>query len=162
MISYLEKLREDEVKVIYRAPVLVAILIAGADDKIDQKELQEAISFTKLKQTKGRDLMLDFYHEIAETFENDIKEEISSLPASADKRNPKIVDELRRLNIILPKLDRKFAIQFYESMKEIASTVAHASGGIFGYMSVGYEEARYVELNFIRNPTRYKKPETKK
>jgi hypothetical protein len=161
MISYFEKLREDEVKLLYRTPLLVAILLAGADDKIDQKELKEAVSITKLEQTKGRNLLIDYYHEIVDSFESDLTEEIASLPGSAEKRNPMIVDELRRLNIILPKIDRKFAIQFYDSMKEIASTVAHASGGIFGYLSIGVEESRYVELNFIRNPARYKKPESK-
>ncbi|HLF34406.1 MAG TPA: hypothetical protein VI583_09220, partial [Cyclobacteriaceae bacterium] len=84
-----------------------------------------------------------------------------TLPEDAEARNPVIVEELRRLNIILPKLDRQFAIQYYESMQEIASAVAKASGGILGYMSVGFEEARYVDLNFIRNPARYKKPEAK-
>lgn len=157
MISYFEKLREDEIKLMYRAPLLVAILIAGADDKIDNRELKEAVSLAKIKQNKARSMMVDFYHEIGETFEEDINEEIASLPAAAQKRNAYIVEELRRLNIIFPKLERKFAIEYYESMKEIAKTVAHASGGLFGYLSVGYEESRYVELNFIRNPARIKR-----
>ncbi len=161
MISYFEKLREDEIKLMYRAPLLVAILLAGADNKIDKKELKEAIELTKIKQTKARNLMIDYYHEIGETFEADLNEEIASMPSAGEKRNPYIVEELRRLNLIFPKIDRKFAIEYYESMKEIAQTVAHASGGLFGYLSVGYEESKYVELNFIRNPARLKKPENK-
>ena len=161
MINYFEKLREDEIKLMYRTPLLVSVLIAGADSKIDKKELKEVVSLTKLKQTKARSLLLDYYKEIGDTFEEDLNEEIASLPASAEKRNNYIVDELRRLNIILPKLDRKFAIEFYESMKELAHTAAHASGGLFGYLSVGVEESRYMELNFIRNPAKIKKPQGK-
>ena len=161
MINFFKKLREDEVKLMYKGPTLVTVLIAGADDRIDNKEIKEAIEFTKLGQSKGKNLMVDFYKEIAETFEHDLKELIHTLPEDAEARNPVIVEELRRLNIILPKLDRQFAIQYYESMQEIASAVAKASGGILGYMSVGFEEARYVDLNFIRNPARYKKPEAK-
>ena len=161
MITYFEKLREDEVKLMYRTPLLVSILIAGADNKIEKKELKEVVSLTKIKQTKARSLMVEFYQEIGDTFEEDLNEEISSLPASAEKRNTYIVEELRRLNIILPKLDRKFAIEFYESMKEIAHTAAHASGGLFGYLTVGAEESRFMELNFIRNPAKIKKPQGK-
>jgi hypothetical protein len=161
MITFFEKLREDEVKLMYRTPLLVSILIAGADNKIDKKEIKEVVSLTKIKQSKGRNLLLDYYQEIGETFEADLNEEIASLPAAADKRNNYIVEELRRLNIILPKLDRNFAIEFYESMKEIAHTVAHASGGIFGYLTVGTEESRYMELNFVRNPAKIKKPQGK-
>ena len=161
MLKFFEKLREDEVKLMYRAPVLVVILLAGADNKFDKKEINKAISLTKLKVSNEQDLLHDYYREVAETFENDLKEEISSLPAPNFKRNALIVEELRRLNIILPKLDRKFAIQFYESLKEISSAVAHASGGILGYMTVGYDESKYVDLNFIRNPGWYKKPESK-
>ncbi len=157
MTRYFEKLREDEIKLMYKTPLLVAILIAGADNKIDEKELKEAISLAKIKQNKARNLLVDYYKEVGATFESDLKEEIASLPSSGEKRNPYIIDELRRLNIIFPKLDRNFAIEFYESMKEIAQTVAHASGGLFGYLSVGYEESRYVELNFIRNPAKIKK-----
>ncbi len=162
MIKYFEKLREDEIRLMYRAPLLVAILIAGADNKIDEKELKEAVSLFKLKQIKARNLLIDYYKEVGETFEADLKEEIASLSSSAEKRNPQIVDELRHLNIIFPKLDRTFTIEFYESMKEIAQNVAHASGGLFGYLTVGYEESRYVDLNFIRNPASYRKPQNKK
>ena len=161
MISYFEKLREDEVKLMYRTPLLVAILIAGADNKIENKEIREAISLTKIKQTKSRSLLEEYYQIVGETYESDLNEEIASLPGSSDKRNSFIVEELRRLNLILPKLDRKFGIEFYESMKELAQSVAHASGGLFGYLSVGYEESRYVDLNFIRNPAKIKKPQGK-
>ena len=97
MITYFEKLREDEVKLMYRTPLLVSILIAGADNKIDNKEIKEVVSLTKIKQTKARSLLIDFYHEIGETFEADLNEEISGLPAAAEKRNAYIVDELRRM-----------------------------------------------------------------
>ena len=157
MISFFEKLREDEVEILYKTPILVSILIAGADDEIDKKEIKEAINFSKLKKSKARSLLIDFYNEIADTFEADLNDEIATLPSQARKRNPLIIEQLERLNLILPKLDRKFAIQYYESMKDFAKTVATASGGILGYMAVGYEESKLVELKMIRNPAKLKK-----
>ncbi|HLF33610.1 MAG TPA: hypothetical protein VI583_05210, partial [Cyclobacteriaceae bacterium] len=83
MINFFKKLREDEVKLMYKGPTLVTVLIAGADDRIDNKEIKEAIEFTKLGQSKGKNLMVDFYKEIAETFEHDLKELIHTLPEDA-------------------------------------------------------------------------------
>lgn len=157
MITFFEKLRDDEVEVMHRAPLLVAILIAGADDKIDSKELKEAVDISQMKKSKSRDLLQEYYMEIGENFEENLNEEIAGLPSQARKRNPVIIEELERLNLILPKLDRKFAIQFYESMKDIAKRIANASGGILGYMAVNYDEQKLMELRMIRNPAKFKK-----
>jgi hypothetical protein len=83
-------------------------------------------------------------------------EEIASLPREARKRTPLILEELKKLNTILSKLDRKFAIQFYESMKDIAKKIAKSSGGVLGYISVDYEESKLMELKVIKNPALYK------
>ncbi len=157
MIEFFEKLRQDEVEVLYRAPLLVAILIAGADDNIDKKEINEAVNISRLKQSKSRDLLKDYYTRVGENFEENLTEEVAGLPSQARKRNPLIIEELEKLNLILPKLDKKFAIQFYESMKDIAQRIASASGGILGYMAVNYEEQKLMELRMIRNPAKFKK-----
>ena len=152
MISYFDNLRQDEKDLMYRAPVLVAILIAGADDKFDKKEIKEALSISQLKQVKARRILIDYYAEVGKDFEYNLIEEIATLPREARKRNPVIIEELEKLNLVLPKLDKKFAIQYYDSMIDIAKRIATASGGILGYLSVGFEESKLVELKMIRNP----------
>jgi len=138
-----------------KAPILTAILIAGADNKIDKSEVKEALRISRYKPIKGRNLLVDFYKEISGDFEYNLIEEIASLPLEARKRNPFIISELEKLNKILPKLDQKFAIQFYESMKDIAKRIAKASGGVLGYISVDYEESKLMELKMIKNPSNY-------
>lgn len=157
MSSYFDNLRQDETDLMYRAPVLIAILIAGADNQIDKKEIKEALNISHLKQTKARRILLDYYSELGKEFEYNLVEEIAALPREARKRNPVIIEELEKLNLILPKLDRKFAIQYYDSMKDIAKRIAAASGGILGYLSVSYEESKLLELKMIRNPGKLKK-----
>lgn len=159
MTDYLKPLDENEVEILKRIPVLIAILVAGADDRIDRSEIKEALRISKFKPIKARNLLVDFYKEIEIDFEYNLIEEIASLPREARKRNPVIVAELEKLNKILPKLDRKFAIQYYESMKDIAQRIAKASGGILGYISVGYEESKWLDLRMIKNPARYKSPQ---
>jgi hypothetical protein len=156
MINYLDPLSEEEKLFLQKAPVLVAILIAGADNKIDKSEIKEALRISRYKPIKARILLKDFYSSIGDEFEYNLIEEIASLPREARKRTPLIVEELEKLNAILPKLDRKFAIQFYESMKDIAKRIAKASGGVLGYISVDYEESKLMELKMIKNPASYK------
>ena len=156
MINYLAPLSEEEKLFMQKVPVLVAILIAGADNKIDKSEIKEALRISRYKPIKARSLLKDYYSSIENDFEYNLIEEIASLPREARKRTPLIVQELEKLNKILPKLDRKFAIQFYESMKDIANRIAKASGGVLGYISVDYEESKLMDLRMIKNPTSYK------
>jgi hypothetical protein len=155
MIKQFEPLNDEEIVLMGKAPILTAILIAGADNKIDKSEIKEALRISRFKPIKGRDLLVDFYKTISGDFEYNLIEEIASLPREARKRNPFIISELEKLNKILPKLDRKFAIQFYESMKDIAKRIAKASGGVLGYISVDYEESKLMELRMIKNPSNY-------
>jgi hypothetical protein len=156
MINYLDPLNEEEKLFLQKTPVLVSILIAGADNKIDKSEIKEALRISRYKPIKARILLKDFYSSIGDEFEFNLIEEIASLPREARKRTPLILEELKKLNIILPKLDRKFAIQFYESMKDIAKKIAKSSGGVLGYISVDYEESKLMELKVIKNPASYK------
>lgn len=154
MIPELKSLREDEIEALLKAPVLVSILIAGADDNIDKNEIKEAISTAKSKQTRAREGLVDFYKLVAENFEGDLQKMIQKLPETAIQRTPIINKELRRLNRIFVKLDKPFAIKIYGSLKDMAKRVAEASGGILGYMSVSYEEAKLLELEMINDPSK--------
>jgi len=156
MINYFDSLDEEEIEIMRRAPVLIAILIAGADNKIDKSEIKEALRISKYKPIKARNLLVEFYQLIGADFEYNLIEEIASLPREVRKRNPVIISELEKLNKILPKLDKKFAIQFYESMKDIAKRIAKSSGGVLGYISVDYEESKLMELKMIKSPARFK------
>lgn len=152
MIKELEKLREDESQVLYDAPVFVAILIAGADGNIDKSERKEAIGIARSKQSRAREQLVDYYKVVSDRFESRFNELIDSLPKDTEERNKAIVTELRKLNFILPKTDKNFAVKLYSSLKDLAKKIAEASGGVLGYLSVSYEEAKLMELRMINNP----------
>ncbi len=153
MIAEFEELENEEVELLLQAPLLVSILIAGADGKIDNSELHEAVSLAKLKQTKARKDLIEYYSEVSEDFEDKLKFLINNLPMGPEARNTKIVQELAKLSDILPKLPAHFARELFASLKDFAKKIAEASGGILGYMSVGYEESKYIELKMIKNPS---------
>jgi len=154
MLQEFNKLSPAEVELMYKAPVLVCILIAGADGNIDNKEIKGAIALTEKKQKRSKSHLLPFYNELGQDFEDKLKIVIQEFPSSEAERSPLVVQALLGINPILKKLDRNFAIEFYSSLKEISSTIAESSGGLLGIKKVGDEEAKYVHLSMINDPAK--------
>jgi len=151
MIKDFDKLSDPETELMLKAPILVCILIAGADGTIDKKEIREAITITqKNKKTIG--ILAGYFKEISEDFEDKLKVIIQGYPYESTQRSPIIIGELAELNKIFPKLDKTFAKSFYDTLIELAEKVASSSGGLLGIRSVGAEEARYVHLPMIQKP----------
>lgn len=155
MIEEFKTLRDDEIEVLLNAPVLVSILIAGADDKIDNSEIKQAVEIANNKQSRAREQLIDYYKEVGKSFQEKFVLFTKKLPTDAKQRTDIISEELRKLNHILPKIDHTFAIKLYASLKDMAKKVAEASGGLLGYMSVSYEEAKLMELKMIEDPQHY-------
>ncbi len=135
----------------FKAPILTCILIAGADNDIDRKEIQSAMNIAKTKQRKGKARLMALYQIISEDFEDKLKVVIQSYPVETTQRTPLIVEELAELNSVLAKIEKSFAQEFINSLREIALTIAQSSGGILGLKSIGAEEARFVKLPMIKD-----------
>ena len=138
-----------------KTPILVCILIAGADHEIDNREIKGSIELAKRKHKKFKDSSLEnFYLDMSEDFEDKLKVVIQSYPNDAKKRNTIISEELSKINLIWPKLDRKFAIDFYKSIMDMAVNTAESSGGLLGMNTIGDEEAALVKLPMIKDPSK--------
>ena len=153
MIPEFERLSASEMELMFKAPILTCILIAGADNDIDRKEIQGALALANAKYRKGKAKLMSFYQIVTEDFEDKLKITIQSYPYESTQRTPLIVEELSGLNAVLPKLEKSFAIEFVKSLKEMALGIAQSSGGILGMKSIGSEEARYINLPMIKDPS---------
>jgi hypothetical protein len=146
----LARLKESEVELMLKAPILLCILIAGADGTIDRKEIKKAINVTARK--KDKSILDSYFKEVSQDFEDKLKVLLQSYPYESTQRNPRLLEELRQLNPILRKLDPQFATAFYDMLKELAEKIAESSGGILGMMSVDSEEAKYISLPMLDDP----------
>lgn len=151
MIKEFDKLTDSETELMLKAPVLVCILIAGADGTIDKKEIKEAIAQT---QRKTKASLSNYLKEVSQDFEDKIKILIQSYPYESTQRNPILIDELGQLNGIWKKLDNGFASQVYQMLIELAQKIASSSGGLWGMKTVANEEAKYVRLPMISDPSK--------
>jgi hypothetical protein len=150
MFKELRSLTDSEKDFLIKAPILVCILIAGADGTIDKKEVNEAIGQAKKRQAQHG--LSEFYAEVGQDFEDKLKIVLRDYPSDPFQRNKIISEDLKMLNDILPKLEKGFAFRLYKSLREIAIKIAQSSGGILGMNSVGKAESEFVELPMITEP----------
>jgi len=155
MLAEFAHLSNPEIELVLKAPILISILIAGADGNIDRKEIQESIKVAQKNAKKSKTRLMEFYQFVGEDFEDKLKILLANYPSSASQRSNMVVQELAQLNHVFPKIDRVFAQELYGSIKEIAHKIAQSSGGLLGIKSVGEEEARYVNLPMIKDPSTY-------
>jgi len=153
MIAEFNQLDDAEIELVLKAPVLVCILIAGADGDIDRKEIKEAITVVK-RQKKGHTVLSGFFGVMAEDFEDKIKILMQNYPYESTQRNPLLVEELSKLGLIWNKLDPSFAKAYYEMLKTLAEKIAESSGGLWGIKTVTSEEAVYIGLPMILDPSK--------
>ena len=106
------------------------------------------------KKKKARKDLLDYYNQVNVDYEDKIKMTIANLPSGHKEREKLLIEELTKVNDVFPKIDKAFATKLYASLKENAKHIAEASGGVFGYMSVGYEESRLIDLKMIKDPSK--------
>ncbi|MCB0496791.1 MAG: hypothetical protein KDC79_11700 [Cyclobacteriaceae bacterium] len=152
MISELDSLTQSEQELMLSLPVYVAVLIAGADGEIDNKEVKRAIQLAHSKLTHARRDLIPFYNEANESFEDKLKMAIANLPSGTKERQNVITEKLKESNACFKKLPKKFATELYSSLKEMAKQIAEASGGVFGYMAIDYEESKLIDLKMIKDP----------
>ena len=152
MIPEFEQLEHEESELMFALPIYVSILIAGADGTIDSTEIKKAVSLSGLKTLKARKELLDYYHVVNQDYEDKFKMTIANCPSGTKEREKMLIEKISKVNDIFPKIDKAFSIKLYASIKDIAKHIAEASGGVFGYMSVGYEESRLLDLKMIKNP----------
>lgn len=153
MVPELDRLTGSEVELIYKTPMLVCILIAGADGKIDKKEMTEAMKFAEKKQRRSMSSVSLIFKEISKDFEDKFKILTQNYPYEATQRNPLIIEELAGINEIWRKVDKSFAQEYYNTLLSIAEHIASSSGGVLGMNAIGSEEARYMKLSMIKNPS---------
>lgn len=153
MLHEMEQLSPEQQEQLYDAPVMITLLIAGADDDFDQKEKDKAVELAKFKKLNPDQPLIHEYYRVVELrFEERLHHWMQEYPRLAEIRNPIIAKQLEQLNPILELLSYDLRSGLYKSFVNWARQVAEASGGVLGYFSVGTEEKAWVELPMLKNP----------
>lgn len=134
------------------APILVGILIGSADGNLSEKEIS---ALREIIKTKSFSVKNDVHLLYKKLIESDLAAHISALTAETathgtlEEKEEYLINKLRGLNNILPKLGETYAKQYRDTLKSIAVSIAHVNGGIFGLGRVSHEEEDLMDLHFI-------------
>ncbi|MBS1552072.1 MAG: hypothetical protein JST15_08405 [Bacteroidetes bacterium] len=152
MIPEFKNLNDHEIHIMLSAPALITLLIAGAEGNIEEKEIDWGAKIAHFRAEDKDSILQNYYKEVDRTFDESLKEYIVMIPHDVHDRTEKINSRLAKINQILPKLDKKFAMEFYKSILTLSTQVAKASGGIWGYGSISREEQKLIDLDVIHRP----------
>ena len=152
MLYQLRNLTDSERSTILNAPVWVTLLIACADNDLNAEEIKKAAKVIHARSFSEESDVRDLYKELDEDFDHLVQIEINNLPLMGDERITQLVENLKKLNDILPKLENSYAAKFHQSLTKLASLVAQADGGFLGIGSISYKEAEYIKLPMISKP----------
>lgn len=127
----------------------ITILVAGADGKIDEQELNWAEKLTHIRSYAEPQALNDFYGEVEQEFTDSISSILQKLPENLAERETKISAELSKLNEVLSCLENPIAFDLYKSFTSFAKHIAKASGGFLRFGSISQEEKQWIDLPMI-------------
>lgn len=152
MFEHITNLTESEKNLILHAPMYVSVLIAGADGEINDTEKHKILELIHTKTFSEKYELREIYQSLDLDAAHELRELIATLPQDKEERNQKLSDTLAGLNKVLPKLEHRFQVQFYKSLRQFAHYIATADGGFWGVGALKHAEEEFVKLPMIQNP----------
>jgi len=152
MLYHISKLHLNEQELVKKAPLLVSILIAGADGQIDHEEIEKAVKLVHTKSFSEQTDIRHLYREIDQEVEMSLNALIKGLPIDAEEREKRVSEQLEGLNPIMQKLEPSIALDFYNSLRNFAVHIAQTSGGVLGTLTMNHHEKEVVKLPMLIKP----------
>lgn len=143
------KLTEAEQQLMVDAIPLITILIAGADGKMDEDEVEWAKKITDIRSYDFSSKLKDYFKMVSPVFSTRLETLMSGLPKDTAERTQAVSTQLAGLNPILHKLDIYDATIYYKNFRSFAQHVAEASGGVLGFGRISSSEAKLIELPML-------------
>jgi len=144
-----ELLSDEHREILSDALPLITILVAGADDNIDEQELNWAEKLTHIRTYAEPAELNEYYTHVEVGFEQKVDEFIKSLPTNISSREEILTEKLSLLNEVFSCLPNKVAFTLYESFTSFAKHIAKASGGFLRFGSISSSEKKWIALPMI-------------
>ena len=142
-------LSAEEIQTLKDTYAYIAVLIAGADGKMDTKELAWAEKIVQIRSFSGDERLFHLHEEITKELPGKIKEVIASMNPDLPARNKALSAEIEKLNPILASLDPFMANYLYKGFLSFAERIAKSSGGFLSFFAIGPEEKKWIKLPML-------------
>jgi hypothetical protein len=131
MKEQFESLTEEEKRLLYKAPGLVSVLASCSFNEVNKAQKADAIKLAHLKTFTAAPLLLSYYAEVEKGFKEQFEYAAEKyFPFDENKQN-EIKKELHKINFVISKLDKKYAIALHGSLDKFAKHVKKARHSIF-------------------------------
>jgi hypothetical protein len=147
-------LSNEQVNQLKDAFAYITILIAGADGKIDQKEVSWAEKIAQIRTFAGDERLKTFHEEVSQNLHSRIEHLIRELPVEVGARSNTISEKLSQLNPILASLEPSIGSYLYNGYVSFAERTAKSSGGFLSFFAISSQEKKWVSLPML-NPIIY-------
>jgi hypothetical protein len=131
MITQFEKLSNEERELLYKAPVLVSVLASCSFNEVNKYQKADAIKLAHLKTFTATPLLLPYYAEVEKTFKEQFETSVKKyFPFDDEKRND-LKKEIEKVNRIIGKLDKGYALVLHNSLEKYSRHVRKAAHSVF-------------------------------
>jgi hypothetical protein len=131
MIKEFEKLNDEEREFLYRAPVLISVLVSSSPNEINETRKNDAIKLSHLRTFTAPPSLHEYYRQVEKIF----KEEFESLAAKYfpfhEEQRAEIKKELMKFEVVASKLDPSFAFTLNKSLESYARHVQRSVYTVF-------------------------------
>jgi len=142
----LSVLNSEEADLLFRAPAMVTLMIAGADERVSKKEISWAKKLVDYRSHTAEAELQEYYEHAEKVFEAVLDAHSKEWSAEAEAG---IIAEVTALKPVFDKLEENYALILKQSLRTLAKKVAEASGGIAGFGSVSQEERELINLPML-------------
>ncbi|MEP6647240.1 MAG: hypothetical protein ABJC12_09120 [Saprospiraceae bacterium] len=142
-------LSNEELTQLEDAFAYITILVAGADGKMDQKEITWAEKMAHIRTFAGDERLKAFHEEVDKNLHARIESLLSELPAEVSKRSAAISEKLSTINPILASLDPYVGAYLYKGYLSFAERTAKSSGGFLSFFTITPEEKKWIGLPML-------------
>lgn len=134
MSTEIDKLTEEDKKIILRAPAIVAILAAISDDGVvSPQEKAASIKLAHFRTYTSIPMLQDYYKEVVKVFEQHFEEEMANLPEDWKDKEEYLEEKLAAMTLVLPKMNDVYAKELISSLKSFAKHVFRTDSSFLEY-----------------------------
>ena len=149
MLREFNTLTEPEQQLMFDAIPLIVILVAAADNNLDEVELSEAQRLADIRSYNNRGRLNAYYERIDDGLTARIQQLYNGMQNGVAEREKYIIKELSKLNPILAKLRQPYGYLYYHNFRTFARHIAEAHGGFMRFITVGPKEAKVMDLPMV-------------
>ncbi len=147
ILPSLKALSEEEQELILKAPAVVTVYIAGADNKIDRREEQRAAQIVQYRTFTSDVFLHDYFELVNKHFGAHMEELIAAWSPETGEASLRMV--LEEVALILKKLPAEKATALRQSLRSLAKKVAESDGGFLHMGGISSEERKLIDLEML-------------